>query len=161
MIDCSLFLGDDDRATMRMQHSCYERVVGIWIDSLIRHFEHAEALTGGASVVGTMIQHCQRFDHRAIQGVHDLIAAIFRHDRTAHPLFAGIAAWRDEVETEWMRFSRDTFGSLTTDDPHFARLCATAVALANTHSGMAAERELRQYLQTRYDLVPWKNSHTG
>ena len=156
------FVGDDHSSVMRMQHSVYERVIVDWVGHLIETYEHAESLTGSNTVAGSLAQNAQRFDHRAIQEVHDLIAAAFRHRLTPPtPLFEA-AGHREDFTADWLEFAATEFGNLIRAEPRFAHALATAIGLANTSTGMAGEREAADFLRHEwYPSVPWRVLASG
>ena len=160
MIVAAEYRGDSHEHVMLMQHRVYEQVIAGWVGRLMHVFAKAEALTGSGSILAMQIQHCHRFDHRTVQGAHDLVAAAFRWRYTpTTPLFAGVGL-NEDFEARWRGFARQEFEAFLLQ-PRTAALWATAVARGNTPAGLAAEREIDEQLRDWYHDVPWRDRAEG
>jgi hypothetical protein len=92
------------------------------------------------------------FDHRTLQGMHDLIAAWYRFSRDdGGQLRLGESPedYEKRLATEWRDFFEDEVARIVSLD-EFTRDILRATVFANTDPGYAAEACVRERLKERY-----------
>lgn len=100
MICVPNFPGDADERLFRMQNGCYSEAVGIIVRNAITTYLFAESVLRCEGSMSTEVRELESFDHRSVQGVHDLIAAWYRFQRRTERLFV----LEGNLQGEWLSF---------------------------------------------------------
>jgi len=149
----SRFWGDNDRVLMDIQDQVYPRSVGLLYGQPRQRYLEACQLVQTDSELARRLRASDGFDHRTLQGSHDLIAAWFRFLRGSQggpTLFEVAEDYRDRLGREWRAFFEKELLILT-EDNDFVRAVVTAAAFPNPEvSGSAAEDEVEGMLAKRY-----------
>lgn len=152
MIVTSVFPDDHDTSLMFAQHAEYASVIGEWVERSCRAYERAEELCAIRTALGDIARSLQGFDHRTVQGAHDLMAAWYRFRFGRAPLFRDAPADPTEMRAAWRQFASEEIGRLL-ESPAVTRRLLLAVAYANKPVGLEAERELAELLKRRYSAM--------
>lgn len=170
MIVASFFEGDDDYEVAQKQHDVYGDALGVVVSTCNRHTRLARALLNDQAhpVWGTV----ERFDHRTLQGAHDLLAAAwrFRHDSKQLELPIKVPDPRfglplvespiephdplDEIHLRWLRWLREEVEGWV-ESPSLVRSVQLILANQNERVGDAAETQLCVDILCRFEDVPW------
>ena len=167
------FDGDDDAEVALKQHDVYGVALGIIVRTCNLFALRARALLADTDHPdwGTV----DEFDHRTLQGAHDLLAAVwrFRHDARQFELFVedrhrGLSCplmdsgtpceLHDplaEVPRRWLDWLRDEVEGWL-DLPHIVRSVQLVLAHQNEPAGYVAESQLSMDLLARFEDVPWR-----
>ena len=99
----------------------------------------------------------ESFDHRTLQGAHDLLAAAWRfsnkgrQDRLSFTC-AAMDATREECWLDWLQTEADSWIHC----PQLVRLVQLVLANQNNPTGDASEASLALLIMDRFDSVPWE-----
>ena len=153
MLICTRFPSDNDSALMQLQDGLYPELIGLLFEyPRKRYLDSAGPVLFDAELVRRLLA-MDGFDHRTLQGSHDIIAARFRFlcdpdmDRT---LFETTHEHEQRLKREWRSFLRQELLSLCNEDV-FVRAVLMAAAFPNPDvQGCAAETQLRVILMERY-----------
>jgi hypothetical protein len=156
MIVASMFEGDDNTHLMWLQHDAYDDALGIIIANA--HTLHSFAMRYTKS---RLVEFPQTYDHRRLQGAHDIWAAQYRYYKgdTQIPLplngetqpdafdKAAVANWR-----EWLKKTcRDLV-----HDPYMVRLICNLLMQPDSERAVDWEAHLNFLLVQPHDSIPWK-----
>lgn len=145
------FVGDDDDALMKTQHAGYGRAVVRIFGAARWQYRLAEKVVGVPTSLGAAAESVERFDHRTLQGCHDLLAAAFRKSVKKRPPAREGLFRQEDLWGAWFEWLRRTLDELFAE-PEYVRLVLTAVVEANNDRGLAAERFLARELCARFGL---------
>ena len=150
----SRFDGYNNQTLMDVQHKTYGDMIGWLFGSARRRYLDAGRLLNVETDLTEALRGQTTFDHRTLQGAHDLIAAYFRFahddggqlrfDESEQPPLYEIRIWRS-----WTRFFRDEVRDLLQDD-EFTLGVLYAAVYANQDTGTAAEQQINLFLEDRY-----------
>lgn len=126
MIVCSMFGGDEYDELKWQQHDAYDQALQILIRECVRRLKSAEAINGAPLDLGEAYRaQDTAYDHRDLQTVHDLIAAIWRAEHgLTHPPLPIPGFHVEKFATEWLTWLKTRARQM---DDHAARqllLCA-------------------------------------
>ena len=148
------FEGDDDDFMKWRQHDVYGDALRIIVSSCKAHSENAAALLQTTLPAGWQLG--PTFDHRVLQGCHDILAAAWRCEANSAQGVLTLErqlVYHDDV-TRWLRWLQGQVAAWNTK-PHLVRLVMTALANQNTVPGYAAETTLSESLKNWFNNVPW------
>jgi hypothetical protein len=150
------FPGDSNEVLMDVQHALYgEMVVRLFTAPRDRYLV-AAALLRVENDFSDRLRSMKGFDHRTLQGAHDVIATFFRFSRDDGgqlQLGETDSEYLERWKSAWREFFQLEVSSLVGDD-EFVRAICNAAVYANEESGTAAERWLDRFLRDRYRLAP-------
>lgn len=156
MIVGNYFDGDEDRTTAWAQHDVYGKALDIIVTGCREHVTFAIDLLGLQWPKQWTTDF--RYDHRTLQGAHDLLAAAWRfRTNSIQPVlpFGGEDQGHEQQMGAWLSWLRSEVSSWR----HQLRLIAlvmTILAEQNNELGYQAEDELAERLKLRFDDVPWR-----
>lgn len=156
MIVAPFFEDDWNQALRWIQHDAYDDALRIIVGTCREHVASAMSLlqVGWPKQWPTEL----RFDHRTIQGAHDILAAAWRHSttpaQTVLPLSAPPAPVADAA-IDWLKWLRAEIRSWR-EEPRLVALVFTILANQNQPAGYQAEEELSEHLRYRFAAVPWR-----
>lgn len=104
MIITTKFNGDDDDFLKEIQSEHYHEAIRIIFEECKREYLHAERIVGVRTRLGESVQNLEQFDHRLLQGIHDVCAALFRFD---NPNSAQLSFQQNHDETPEVALSRN------------------------------------------------------
>ena len=148
------FEGDEDMEVAWKQHDVYSEALWIIVCACDRYTEFARSLLNDTDHLewGTH----DHFDHRTLQGAHDLLAAIWRwrtdFRQTAFPFVAKKSL--DEVQALWLDWLRQEVAGWI-DYPHRVRWVQLILANQNKPLGNIAETQLALDIIDCYWTVRW------
>lgn len=158
MIVGSLFEGDDLRLAL-MQHDVYGDALRIIARTCRRYAMFAEIVATGEQQLSLPVE---RFDHRTLQGSHDLLAAVWRYRESRSRQLALFSKTRNggsgvdaSPEMEWLDWLQAEVASWI-DRPDLVRAVETILANQNQPVGYLAESELQVGILKRFGEVPWE-----
>ncbi len=143
-----MFPGDESKELFDMQHGMYGQVCVALLDAACKRYMAAEETLQLKTADGEAVRALTQFDHRVLQGAHDLIAAAYRFKYLNLPLFPEPLNPQN-IELDWMRFATKEIEKLVAD-PLFCRAVIISVIHANTSQGRAAEYTMEDTLRNRY-----------
>jgi hypothetical protein len=158
MLVYSAFDGDEDNGTMWEQHDCYRENLSAIVRICRDHVCFAISLL--QLPWPAYWQTDLSYDHRALQNVHDLLAAAWRF-RTAETQpelpFDGKQISAECRMAQWSNWLREEVESWR-EQPRFIALLMTILANQNDEIGYRAEADLEQLLRVRFSDVPWRQA---
>ncbi len=155
MIITTAFPGDINAALKEIQHNLYQELLPELVRFPRKRYLRAVRLVGIQTELSEILTDLDTFDHRAIQAVHDTIAAYFRfaHDRRGQlPLPIADTSYTEQLKQSWRAFYHREVARLTQYDD-FVRAILTAVAPTDPFERQAAQDTLADILEGEYDLT--------
>ena len=157
VIICALFYGDDDTVLQKMQHDVYGDALSILVGESNRYTRFAKAMLGD-DASHECWGRIHKFDHRTLQGAHDLLAAVWRykHDYILQKEIPDFQLHdSSRIELLWLNWLRGELLSWI-DNPHL--VCSIQLILANQNQSMgyAAEARLKLDIMNRFSYIPWR-----
>ena len=151
------FDGDVDMEVAKKQNDVYGQALWIIVRQCNLYAEFARRVLDDAdhSEWGTV----ESFDHRTLQGAHDLLAAVwrFRND-FQQPLLPFVDKKSlDELQTLWLGWLRHEIAGWI-DYPHRVRLVQLILTNQNELPGYIAEAQLSLDIINWFTEVPWKQT---
>ena len=149
------FDGDVDMEVARKQHDVYSQALGIIVSKCNLYAGFARRLLddSGHPEWGTV----ESFDHRTLQHVHDLLAAVwrFRNDFRQPGLAFADEDSLDEVQTIWLDWLRHEITEWIYY-PDRVRLVQLILTNQNALLGYMAESQLSLNIMNEFTDVPWE-----
>jgi hypothetical protein len=152
------FPSDDNDLLKDVQHDLYLESVDRLFDAARKALVRADEILGTQLLIVEQAKAIDRFDHRVLQGAHDILAATYRHrddDGGQLRLLEPPEVLRSRYSMAWQQWLNAQLDELAKLHG-FVRSTVQAVLLANTELGYVAERELCALLVSRYDLSSWE-----
>ena len=169
MLVFAYFDGDDDEEVALKQHDVYGEALFIIVRTCNLFALRARTILEDTDHPdwGTV----EKFDHRTLQGAHDILAAVwrFRHDVRQFELFVEMRwGWPlidpgtpvephdllAEVPGRWLAWLREEVEGWSAL-PHLVRLVQLILANQNEPAGYRAESQLSVHLFDQFEDVPW------
>ncbi len=154
---CSCFVGDEDMVLAWKQHDVYGRALGAIVSACNRYASFAKVVLAdtGHDEWGTI----ETFDHRVLQGGHDLLAAAWRY---GHDSRQGVLPFEGSEHTPssellWLDWLQ-TEVSAWIDEPQLVRSVQLALTNQNRPIGYLAEAQMGVEIMFRFSNVPWNES---
>jgi len=151
-----VFEGDNNEVMKLIQHDIYNDLLGyLFSYSASRYLDDIKYTWISPDFV-PKIRNLNGFDHRTLQGAHDLIAAYFRYllsDSFPQNLFPEKFEIINFYTIIWKEYYLQEVALLGEIEP-IAEMIVTAVGFQNTERGYDAEDKLRELLKERYKLMP-------
>lgn len=148
MICVPNFVGDNDERLFNMQNSCYSDALGVIVRAVGRTYLFAESVLRCEGSIGKEVRELRSFDHRTVQGVHDLIAAWYRFTHRTERLFA----LGEDLKSDWLTFLVKEVESLSTE-PDFVTGVLDACIYSNTETGYTGETRAQGVQRLRYSRM--------
>lgn len=154
MIVGSFFNGDDDMELAGRQHGVYDQALRILVLTCNRYAAFARALLDDAGHPDW--GRIESFDHRVLQGCHDLLAAAwrFRNDSRQGRMYFNDAGHPIPAEPVWLDWLRIEVSDWI-DRPHMVRAVQIVLTSQNQPVGYLAELELCLGVMDQFNDVPW------
>ena len=157
MIVSDYFHGDSDRIGW-IQHDSYGKALRIIIDFAIDKHRHAERVVAVRTEFSDLRDGLRGFDHRALQWLHDCMAAAFRME---YCLNADLFTYKipdlhapEETVTFWLEFLRKELERVFAEYSQFPRLILTAAIYSNPDKkGMDAEDKIYELTRELYPYL--------
>jgi hypothetical protein len=154
MIVGDYFHGDSDRIGW-IQHDSYREALRIIIDFAIDKHRHAERVVAVRTELSDLRDELISFDHRALQWLHDCMAAAFRME---YCLNADLFTYAipephtpEEITTFWFEFLMKELERVFAEYLQFPRLVLTAAIYSNPDKkGMDAEDKIYELTRELY-----------
>ena len=157
MIDGNCFDGDDDDAVAQLQHDVYREALRIIVSTCNQYAVFARGVLNDTRHLdwGTV----RTFDHRTLQGAHDLLAAAWRHrsDYRQPELPFEAEEALSHVKEHWLRWLQQEVTDWLTQ-PKLIRLVQVILTNQNTAPGYTAEVQLSLEILERFYEVPWDST---
>ena len=154
MIVGHYFEGDDDRDVAWLQHDVYGEALYVIASTCNQYARFARGVLNDTQhrEWGTV----DTFDHRTLQGAHDLLAATWRfyNDFSQPELPFKPESALDRVKEQWLRWVKDEVKDWITQ-PRLIRLVQVILTNQNSPPGYRAEAELTLEILGRFYNVPW------
>ena len=155
MIVGTLFVGDNDSEVALKQHDVYFEALGIIVSTCNRFARFAIVMLDDTEHESW--GQVESFDHRTLQGAHDLLAAAWRFSnkgRQDRLPFTGDArtATPEECWLDWLQTEADSWIHC----PQMVRLVQLVLANQNNPTGYTSEASLALLIMDRFDSVPWE-----
>ena len=141
----SNFPGDDDKRLFDMQVSCYSDALGIIVRIVGKRYLYSESILRCEGSISKEVHELRSFDHRTVQGVHDLIAGWYRFNRRTERLFP----LDEDLKKDWFAFLAEEV-NLLSREPDFVTGVLDACIHANTETGYAGEKRTQTVQRSRY-----------
>ena len=155
MLVGTLFVGDNDSEVALKQHDVYFEALGIIVSTCNRFARFAIAVLDDSE--HEIWGQVESFDHRTLQGAHDLLAAAWRFSNKGRQdllPFSG-AARTVTPEKHWLDWLRTETASWI-HCPQMVRLVQLILANQNNPTGYASEASLALLIMDRFDSIPWE-----
>lgn len=154
MIVSHYFHGDSDRIGL-IQHDCYGKALRIIIDFAIDKHRHAERVVAVRTEFSDLRDGLRGFDHRALQWLHDCMAAAFRMEYCLNADFFTYNILDPHTPQEtmifWLEFLMKELEKVFEQYLQLPRLMLTAALYPNPNKkGMAAEDEIYELTRRLY-----------
>ena len=154
MIVGARFEGDDLALAWR-QHDCYGDALHVIRSESERRYRSACHLLGLPVPTDVWPGKADLLDHRAIQPLHDLLAAIWRHSvRPPDPAFAVISPALDASMAAWLSWLRAEMKDWFDGDHEVVRLWLD-IQQGRRQQADDAEDSLRERLVERHAHLSW------
>ena len=148
------FDGDSDTEVARIQHDVYPHALSLIVSKCILYAEFARSLLDDADHPewGTI----DSYDHRTLQGAHDLLAAAwrFRNDFRQTELPFVDQNFLDKVQQLWLGWLRHEISEWLRR-PDLVRLVLLILTNQNKSPGYIAEAQLALKIMYDFSDVPW------
>ena len=154
MIVAPCYEGDDDDEVAWKQHDVYSDALAIIVGTSNRHARFAREMLDDSEHAewGTV----DTFDHRTVQGAHDLLAAAWRFEndmrQPALPFEPDNPL--DHVQRQWLEWLRRETADWTTA-PRIVRSVQLILTNQNQPMGYRAEAQLGLDIMDSFEDVPW------
>ena len=150
-----MFSNDSNAVLKNVQFELYGEML-VRLYSLPRdQYLSACQLVQAETDLAVRLRSMESFDHRTLQGTHDVIAAWFRlchDDRGQLRLGETLVTYPERLALDWREFFEAEIRSLTSDHV-FTRGILVVTAYDNTERRYAAEAQLRTILIVRYQKM--------
>lgn len=157
MIVGSYFEDDGDNTLAWKQHDVYSNALSIIVSTCNRFARFSIDVLNDTE--HDEWGQVERFDHRTLQGAHDLLAAVWRFSNDSRqeclpfPEEANMAT----AETRWLDWLQAEI-SAWMGAPQLVRFVQLILTNQNKPIGYLAEYRLCLGIMYRFDSVPWENS---
>ena len=158
MIVTSVYKNDDNELLKMVQHDDYMRSVGSIFRAATSALVRADALLGTELLIVEKARAVTTFDHRALQGAHDILAATYRYrhdDGGQMRLFEEASAQATRYCAHWRMWLGEQLQELV-EYPQFVRSVVESVIFANSVMGTLAERRACGVLHSHYSTGDWE-----
>ncbi len=157
MIVCSCFAGDEDMVLAWKQHDVYRQALGIIVSTCNRYASFSKAVL--ADTCHDEWGETETFDHRVLQGGHDLLAAAWRygHDSRQGVLPLEGAEHAPSFESLWLEWLRTEVAAWI-DEPRLVRSVQLTLTNQNQPIGYLAEAQMGVEIMSRFSKVPWNEN---
>jgi len=149
------FEGDDDKVLQEIQSKSYGRsLFSIFLSARNRYISACQLLRTRTEM-SQQLARTTSFDHRALQSVHDRIAAAFRSEhRDSQQLELGedFLANQKRLDGEWCCFVDLEAQRLAADD-EFTRCVISVIIGADPRRFDCVQTRLLEILEERYELA--------
>lgn len=150
MIVGDYFDGDTDTETSWKQHDVYHQAIRSLIGTSNRLAQFAKAVLDDQRHEGW--GEVESYDHRTLQGAHDLLAAVWRYRHADRQATLGCTA---SLETSWLDWLHAEVSGWI-DHPGMVRAVQILLTNQNKPLGCTAETYLCRSILARFSDVPWK-----
>lgn len=157
MIVSRVYLGDENEILKQVQYDEDDRNIGRIFSSARAELAHVDAILDANLLITDTALAVERFDHRVLQGAHDIIAAAFRYhndDGGQLRLFEDADTQRTRYVHEWNEWLEKQLLCFLRHPP-FVRSVVECVIFANNVIGYMAEDRLCDFLLTHYNAIAW------
>ena len=153
MIVGSYYPGDDVDLAWK-QHRVYWRGLSILVGTCNRFTRIAVAILQDQD--HPEWGRIDSFDHRTLQGAHDLLAAAWRFEASPPQSALPLVQRRDPEPSEarWLEWLESEVLAWT-DEPYMIRLVQIVLTNQNQPKGYEAESTLERLIVDRFHQVPW------
>lgn len=150
---------EDIRARLvEAEAASYAYVTGLIVRSAWERYRFAEEAIGiceTEKLLGLQWNAAHdrgRFDHRTVQGAHDVLMEEFARRVCAEPNLFHLAMTVTDWSIRWEDFAESQVASWM-QDGFIVRAVVEATQFANAPRGLAAERALNTFLRLMYGLI--------
>lgn len=158
MIVTSVYRNDDNALLMSVQHDDYMRSVGSIFRAATNALVRADDLLGTELLIVEKARAVTTFDHRTLQGAHDILAAAYRYrhdDGGQMMLFEEASAKAARYCVHWRAWLGEQLHDLV-EYPQFVRSVVESVVFANSVMGALAEMRTCGLLHSHYSTGDWE-----